>query len=295
MTARPEHLPERLARISEMQAAEFISSGLLAGREDVPSIALNKVAEPLEGDDERGRLHPVRDLIEAAFQEFRGSRPTAADAWLAPRLHATLRLSRREAADAGLWSYLALGVAPDYVVWRWRPEEKGGEAPPKVARKRFLGPHHTQAFARLWWAAELFRDGPDYGPVVRACANQDMLNTTLRLDIIDHRPTAQALVRLMDRKIVQTGREVNALVSAVNASAATLMYDVIAPDVRYDAEPLTDWIAAAETAPAVSRKDLPEGPEEAVAPVDAVESLAAHFEGLFADVLVRGRTSDEEG
>ncbi|WP_405838433.1 DUF6339 family protein [Streptomyces platensis] len=295
MTARPEHLPERLARISDMQAAEFISSGLLAGREDVASIALNKVAEPLEGDDERGRLHPVRDLIEQALQEFQESRPTAADAWLAPRLHATLRLSRREAADAGLWSYLALGVAPDYVVWRHRPEPKADEAPRGVARKRFLGPHHTQAFARLWWAAELFRDGADYGPAARACGNQDMLNTTLRLDVIDHRPTALALVRLMDRKIVQTGREVNALVAAVNASAATLMYDLVAPDVEYDPDPLRGWIAAAEISRAVSRHVLPEGPEEAPTPEESVERLAAHFEGLFADVSVRGRVPDERG
>ncbi|MGW0824194.1 DUF6339 family protein [Streptomyces sp. NPDC002845] len=293
MTSRPEHLPERLALISDVQAAEYISTGLLEGREDVPSIALNKVAEPLPGDDVRLRLHRVRDLIDHALDRFRDERPTTADAWLAPRLHETLRLTRREAAERRLWTYLALGVAPDYVVWRHLPEPKADRSHGRVARDKFVGPHYKQTFARLWWAAELFRDGSDYRPVVMACGNQDMLNSALRLDVIDHRPTALALVRLMERGIVRTGREVNALTPAVNAAAATLMYDVIAPDVERDGEPLRDWIAGAESSLPSPRNNLPEGPEEERAPGEAVEKLVGHFEELFADAQVRGRTSDE--
>ncbi|MFD9885281.1 DUF6339 family protein [Streptomyces alboflavus] len=293
MTSRPEHLPERLALISDVQAAEFISTGLLEGREDVPSIALNKVAEPLPGDDTRRRLHRFRDLIDHALARFRDERPTAADAWLAPRLHETLRLTRREAAEKGFWTYLALGVAPDYVVWRHRSEPKEGGSYGRVARDKFIGPHSKQTFARLWWAAELFRDGPDYHPAVVACGNQDMLNSALRLDVIDHRPTALALVRLMERGTVRTGREVNALTSAINAAAATLMYDVIAPDAARDGEPLRGWITDAESSLPSPRNRLPEGPEEEPAPGEAVERLVGHFEELFQDAQVRGRTSDE--
>ncbi|MGW7543414.1 DUF6339 family protein [Streptomyces sp. NPDC054770] len=293
MTSRPEHLPERLALISDVQAAEFISTGLLEGREDVPSIALNKIAERLPGDDARRRLDRVRDLIEHALSRFGNERPTAADAWLAPRLHETLRLTRREAAEKGFWTYLALGVAPDYVVWRHLSEPKADGSPGRVARDRFIGPHYKQTFARLWWAAELFRDGPDYRPVAVACGNQDMLNSALRLDIIDHRPTALALVRLMERSAVRTGREVNALTSAVNAAAATLMYDVIALDVEMDREPLRDWIAGAESSLPSPRNELPQGPEEERVPEEAVERLIVHFEDLFAYAQVRGRISGE--
>ncbi|MDH6626671.1 hypothetical protein M2271_004488 [Streptomyces sp. LBL] len=292
MTSRPEHLPERLALISDVQAAEFMSTGLLEGREDVPSIALNKVAESLPGDDVRLRLHRIRDLLEEAMNRFRDERPTAADAWLAPRLHETLRLTRREAAEKRLWTYMALGVAPDYVVWRHLPEPKADGARGRVARDRFVGPHHKQTFARLWWAAELFRDGPDYHPAVVACGNQDMLNSALRLDIVDHRPSALAVVRLIERGIVRTGREVNALTPAVNAAAATLMYDVIAPDVERDREPLRDWIAAAGSALPSPRDSPPEGPDEERAPEEVVRRLVAHFEELFADAPVRGRPSD---
>ncbi|MFD5428323.1 DUF6339 family protein [Streptomyces sp. NPDC127084] len=293
MTSRPEYLPERLALISDVQAAEFISTGLLEGREDVPSIALNKIAERLPGDDARLRLDRVRDLIEHALGRFGDERATAADAWLAPRLHETLRLTRREAGEKGYWTYLALGVAPDYVVWRHRSEPKADGSPGRVARDRFLGPHYKQTFARLWWAAELFRDGSDYRPVVVACGNQDMLNSALRLDVIDHRPTALALVRLIERGNVRTGREVNALTSAVNAAAATLMYDVIAPDVESDREPLREWIAGAESSIPSPRNELPQGPEEERVPEEAIERLIVHFEELLAYAQVRGRISNE--
>ncbi|MCF2529192.1 DUF6339 family protein [Yinghuangia soli] len=293
MTSRPEYLPERLALLSDLQAAEFVTVGLLEGRDDVPSIALNKVAEPLPGDDARSRLHRVRDLIDHALVRFRGApRPTVADAWLAPRLHETLRLTRREAAEKSFWTYLALGVAPDYVVWRHQSEAKGDTSHGRVARDRFFGAHYKQAFARLWWAAELFREGSDYRPVTVACSNQDMLNSALRLDVIDHRPTALALVRLLERGIVRTGRDVNALTSAVNAAAATLMYDVVAPDVERDGEPMRDWIATAESALPSPREVLPEGPEEQPAPEKSVEWLAGHFAELFADTEVRGRVSN---
>ena len=184
-------------------------------------------------------------------------------------------------------------MAPDYVVWRHLSEPKADGSRGRVARDKFVGAHYRQAFARLWWAAELFRDGSDYQPVVVACGNQDMLNSALRLDIIDHRPTALALVGLLERGTVRTGREVNALTPAVNAAAATLMYDVIAPDVASDGEPLREWIAGAASALPSPRNDLPEGPEEERAPKEAVRGLVAHFEELFVDAPVRGRTSDE--
>ncbi|MFI6999703.1 DUF6339 family protein [Nocardia sp. NPDC050175] len=293
MTSRPEYLPERLALLSDIQAAEYISTGLLEGREDVPAIALNKAATPLPNEDARLGLQNVRDLIDYAIAKYRDERPTAADAWLAPRLHETLRLTRREASDKQLWTYLALGVAPDYVVWRHLPEPKPDVPHGRVARDKFVGAHYKQAFARLWWAAELFRDGPDYRPAVIACGNQDMLNSALRLDVIDHRPTALALIRLMERGIVRTGREVNALTTAVNTAAATLMYDVIAPDAERDADPMRDWIAGAESSLPSPRNNLPEGPEEERAPEQAVERLVGHFAELFADAQVRGRDSDE--
>lgn len=294
MTDKPNHLPERLALLSDLNAAAYLSEGVLTGKESIPAIALNEATEPLtHADGARGELTPVRDLVDDALHQFRGGKPTAADAWLAPRLHATLRLSRREAADRRFWNYLALGVAPDYVVWRHLPESQEGRVS-AVATARFCGPLYTQAFARLWWAAELFRDGPDYSPVETACSHQDVLNSALRLDVIDHRPTAQALLRLIRRGTVKTGREINAVAQVINASAATLMYDVIAPDTARDGRPLAEWIDEAEGAPAVPRRALPDGPNEEKSPGAAVEVLADHFAELFAFAPVRGRETIED-
>ncbi|MFF2574705.1 DUF6339 family protein [Streptomyces goshikiensis] len=295
MTDRPSYLPERLALLANAEAAEFLTEGLLTGREDVPSIKLNQVTEPLPDGDRRGDLQPVRDLAEdaMAYCGHNGLKVTQADPWLAPRLHAALRLTRREAADPGLWNYLSLGVAPDYVVWRHLPEPKTNKIA-KVATERFRGQYHKQAFARLWWAAELFRDGSDYGPVVTACGNQDILNTALRMSVINHRPTAQAIVRLVAKGVITTGREANALAGAINASAATLMYDVIAPDAERESRALLDWIDEAETARQVSRNVLPTGPDEEPAPQLSVSTLVDYFTDLFADAPVRGRDDAEE-
>ncbi|MEU7123207.1 DUF6339 family protein [Streptomyces zaomyceticus] len=289
MTDKPDHLPEYLARLADEEAARFITDGLLAGKDNVPSIALNQATEPLP-ESPRRRLRAIRDLVDDAMYIHRGERPTQADAWLAPRLHAILRLTRAEAADPALWNYLSLGVAPDFVVWRHLPETTKA-----VNAQYFKGPHHKQAFARLWWSAELFRNGPDYEPVVVACGNQDMLNTVLRLDIIDHRPTAQALVRLLEKGVIRTGRDANALAKVVNTAAATLMYDVIAQDVPRDSSAVRMWIDEGEDGLTVHHRPLPDGPAEERAPEGSVELLTNKFAELFADAQVRGKKADQEG
>ncbi|MEU1123026.1 DUF6339 family protein [Streptomyces sp. NPDC005899] len=236
----------------------------------------------------------MRELVEEAMLRFDAGR-TEADAWLAPRLHATLRMTRAEAANAGLWNYMALAVAPDFVLWRHMPPgTTDAGAPRKVNSARFVGPHYSQAFARLWWAAEMFRDGPDYGPAEVACGNQDMINTALRLDAIDHKPTALALVsvlkKLSDNGATRLGDRVNALCTAVNVAGTTLMYEVIGPEdpPRHDA--LTDWIEDVESAPAVPWERLPEGPDDGTARRSSCDVLSRMFERFAAEAPLRDRT-----
>ncbi|WP_367574450.1 DUF6339 family protein [Streptomyces griseoaurantiacus] len=290
MTDKPEHLPERLALLADVNAARFLSTGVLSGHEAPPYIALNKITEPVEATGARAEVVAVRDLVDDVMHLYREDARTKADAWLAPRLHAALRLSRREAADSGLWNFLALAVAPHYVVWRHLPTKGRDDLPPMVTASRFSGAHYTQAFSRLWWAAELFRNGSDYRPVQVACGNQDVLNTVLRLDIIDHRPTAQALIRLVAEGKVGTGREVNALAVVTNAAASTLMYDVLAEDDEWDGGAFDAWVEEADSAPPVPRRILPAGPDDGPVPSSAVDALAERFEQFFEDAAVRGRT-----
>src|SRR5438309_1575360 len=93
-------------------------------------------------------VQPLRAVVEKAtkLEAFKEDRP-ASDAWLAPRVHASLRLTRREAADRRLWAWLAVVALPRYVRWRWRRVDAKG-----TAEKRFVGMmHRDHAIARLWW------------------------------------------------------------------------------------------------------------------------------------------------
>ncbi|CAM5604273.1 hypothetical protein STENM36S_01438 [Streptomyces tendae] len=287
MITQPHHVPERLALLSGSAVDTFLTEGLLRGEEVHSGIDLAKTVEPLPEDDARWWVEPIRSLVDDVMFAFDKER-TGADAWLAPRLHATLRLTRREAADKRLWNHLALAVAPDYVVWRHFSERKG-----RVAAERFRGPSDRQCFSRLWWAAELFRNGPGYEPVETACGNQDLIHTVLRKDLLDHRPTAQALVHLLKDGKVTTGREIEGLSAAVNAAGATLIYDVLAPDEPRDPARLRDWIEEAQTAPPVSRHVLPEGPDEDPVPEESVTALTDYFTELFETAPVRGRKSED--
>jgi hypothetical protein len=285
----PFDIPPVLGLLPDAAVAKHLGRGMQSGQENPPQVALRKSSTSLPEHESRWLTAPIRELLDKAMERFDDNR-TAADGWLAPRLHATLRMTRAEAGDARLWNHLAMLVAPDYVVWR----HKGGEI---AQSSRFSGPHYTQCFSRLWWVAELFRDGPDYRPVEVACSVQDVLNTTLRLDVIDHRPTAQALVRVLGNLIAKgkprLGDHVNALSSAVNTAGSTLVYDVLAPDAPQLVEELQDWIA--EDAPAVPWDSLPKGPNDGGVPLASVEALLPLFDNLLAEAPVRrrGRTAED--
>ncbi|MCZ0979751.1 DUF6339 family protein [Streptomyces diastatochromogenes] len=285
MIEKPYRLPARLGLLSAAAAEPFLTEDLLKGVEGHAGVDLDKVVEPSDDDDPRWEVEPLRDLIEDAMHAFRDNR-TQADAWLAPRLHAALRLTRREAADRRLWNHLALAVAPDYVAWRHYSRTTS-----RIGPERFRGALDRQCFSRLWWAAEMFRDGGDYAPVVAACGNQDLIHSALRRELIDHRPTAQALVRVLERGIATTGREIEGLMTAINTVAVTVVYDAFAPDLPRDPDALGTWIAEAGNATSVPRHTLPYGPDEDPAPPESVEALTRYFIDLFETAPIRGRES----
>ncbi|MER5381435.1 DUF6339 family protein [Streptomyces sp. NPDC002688] len=285
MTQTPTDLPEYFCAVPDIAAAKYLTHSVLSGRERPPRVALLRLGQVIDPPAARWRVAPVRDLLDEARRRYEDDRASA-DGWLAPRLHATMRMTRREAANSGLWNFLALVVAPDYVLWRHKGVTKEGE---RATADRFVGVHYKQAFARLWWAAEMFRDGDDYGPVVSACSVQDVLNTVLRYEIIDHRPTARAVVSLLESGVVRTGRDVNGLGTAINAAGSTLLYDVLAPDDGPDADARRYWMGEADNAGPVPMEGLPDGPDDGRIPRTSVETLVQRFGELFAEAPVRGK------
>ncbi|MEU9144344.1 DUF6339 family protein [Streptomyces sp. NPDC048349] len=289
-------LPPLLGLLTDASVAKYLGRAVQAGQERPPQVALRRAAETL-GDAHRWRTEPVRVLVDEAMRRFEDRR-TAADGWFAPRLHATLRMTRAEAADSRLWNFIAMVVAPDYVAWRHRGSDTDG-GPGSATAARFCGPHYTQAFSRLWWAAELFRNGPDYRPVEIACRVQDVLQTTMRLDVIDHRPTAHAILKVLERQLAagvsRPGDQINALSSAVNTAGSTLVYDVLAPDRPADTDALQDWIDEAEDSAATPWDRLPEGPGDGEVSRTSVDALVPMFEQLLAEAPLRDRSMRGKG
>src|SRR5260221_3903955 len=81
------------------------------------------------------------------------------DAWLAHRLHFAIRVPRRIAGDRWFWAWLALTAGRDLV--RHRFKDKKGD----VSEWRYTGVLTRNALSRLWWGAEMVRNGPDYSNV----------------------------------------------------------------------------------------------------------------------------------
>jgi len=234
--------------------------------------------------------HPVdlvaaRTIIDEAMRRFSRAQSTAADVWLAPRLHYALRFSRREAARRGMWRWLGAVFAPDYVRWRWGPADENSDDPEAgAAEDRFIGPEYKHALARLWWMAELFRDGPDYAPVAAAMSNQDIPNNLFRMDIAHHRPTVQAAVKFLEGK---GGREANALAKATNSAATTLIIDTISADTALDPASLTAWLNDDDIDPLRYLDDLPPGPTDPKVDPAAVATMVTLLEALFAEARIR--------
>lgn len=284
-------IPEQLALLPDTAARRELNDEVLSGRTALPQQRLDQVAKAFEKDEERWRTAPLRELFDVAMRRYVEEHPGASDAWLAPRVHAALRLTRREAASPEIWNYLALRVLPDYVLWRWLGGTTDGPAGDtlQVNPRRFTGPFHVQAIARLWWSAEIYRDGRNYAPAVAACSNQEMFNSALRQDVFLHRPTAQAVVRMLRDGTVDSTRAANALIKAVNTAGSTIQYEVIAPDEPLDAKARRLWIEDLAIAPPVPQDTLPDGPDDGEVDFSSVARLLPIFEDLFRSAPIRGR------
>jgi hypothetical protein len=264
-------------------AATLISDAFRVGTEQ-PDFSgyegVVKLAHPID-------LEAVRTVVDEAMRRFNRTQGTDADVWLAPRLHYTLRLTRREAARRDIWRWLGVVFASEYVRWRFGSPDAGSNDPEAAApRERFDGPDYKHALGRLWWMAELFRNGPDYSPVTKALLNQDIPNNLFRMDVAHHRPTVQAAIRVLDGR---TGREANALAKAANAAATTLVIDTIGPDDPLDAEAVRAWVDETDLDPGRYFDELPPGPRDPQAATTSTATLTTLLGELFAEAPIRGR------
>jgi hypothetical protein len=203
-------------------------------------------------------LELVGELIATAMKSF-DEDPVLSDRWLAPRLHASLRLTRAEAAHKGMWSWLAVDLFPEYVRWRWQGRFGSDGIHSGTALKRFVGGDRDNALSRLWWGAELFRDGDDYAPAVQAFVKQDVPNTWLILDAVHHPAAAQAGLRILP---TLGSKPINRLSTALDHVLTTIQLDAVAPIAGPDAIAIDEWIEETPDREAVLGDELPSGPLE---------------------------------
>lgn len=213
------------------------------------------------------------ELIRLAMHRF-DENSVESDSWLAPRVHLALRLTRREAAELGIWEYLALIEVPQYVHWRWPGKDKG------TTRKRYCGRLDEQAIARLWWGAELTRNGKNYSPTVDAFKNQDVPNTWFRLNLFHHKPAIQAAIRFT---LGKSSDETNRIAKVIDMALKTTSLDALARSDNSDSATIEEWIA--EGAPPITEltnQTLPAGPDEPAIPENHIQSVLSFFERISA-------------
>jgi Family of unknown function (DUF6339) len=227
-------------------------------------------------------LTPALELVDQTMHRHRDRRDQS-DAWLAPRLHAALRLTRRQAADKRLWSFLTISARPAYVRWRFEQERTAEEG---VAVERFLFTRDRKhALARLWWAAELTRNGANYSPSVEALRAGEFINNWLTLDAVHHRPTAIAAGRFLARfnEKGATSYEGLKLAQTCNLYLTTRSLDALAPNPPGDIEAVREWCGE-RFDHTLWTDDLPDGPDEEPIPEEDVGRVYQLLEKVAADV-----------
>lgn len=175
---------ENLARyVRALTATERIAA--INGDCDIEAI------DVVDSADRTVSLSALKGLLEVYREQFGQSPDVAsrirADQWLGPRLHYALRLTRRQAADKETWLWLAV-QHHDIVTTRWGDD---------LAEYRWHGDAYFQSFARLWWAAELYRLPGTYEPVVRALGRHLMVDRWMRRKIVRNRDAGHAVLNFM--------------------------------------------------------------------------------------------------
>ena len=144
-----------------------------------------------------------------------------------------------------------------------------------TAVARYTGSETNQALARLWWGAELTRDGASYAPVENAFEFQDIPNTWFRLDAFHNRPAALASLRVIGRLTsggMKKTRKINRLSTAVNSALTTTVLDAVAPYTGTDAGALTEWIDE-EPDETLMLNDPPVGPPDESVDEDQIAAV----------------------
>lgn len=264
---------------------QALTDDFLEGR---GKLDLSRFRQGIDQRDLLGSESPDADIVRelsrhAVARQFESS--SELDTWLAPRLHAALRLPPRVAADPDLWRWISIELMADYIHER---HAKDG----RVIAWRFTGSDRLRnAAARLWWIAELTRNGPDYSMVRSALSRVRVAEFALELKYSWFRPAAIAFVRvangldggepLKDLKGVSTSLQGLSKMANAYLTLKPLEAIGLAPAVTEDYD--LEWRRHQPTFNELVADDLPKGPKDGIANPVAIEHIERWFRAILAE------------
>lgn len=138
-------------------------------------------------------LSPLDEAAEEVMSEFK-SGEAKIDQALAPVVHQTLNLTRREAAITGIWHYLTVVEYPELVRYRWGHVSN--------LREKFLEGGediYSNAIHRLWWIAEITHEGDNYSRTEAIFEMQELANDVSDRWFARYRPITHACVDVLQK------------------------------------------------------------------------------------------------
>lgn len=225
------------------------------------------------------------DLIRGLFEAGRALEKSGAelDAWLAPRFHYLFRISRRIASDRGVWTWLAMTVCRQYVIDRF-----GGDEP--VTAMRYSGELLRNAISRLWWGAEMVRNGPSYEYVPIVFRRVRTAEFALELKYSWYCPAAIAFTRIAEglgggKRL--SDPEMKDLSKNINAYLSLTVLESIGLNDQENGVFDEDWRQhqpALAEATSVEPEKL-QGPRDGLVSEKAVTELEEWFQEIVAETI----------
>lgn len=152
--------------------------------------------DDVEGEYDEERLRTEISRVMDAYDNSSRSDRNSMDAELAPIVHQSIDITRREATLPGVWWYLTVVVFPEYVRYRWvngnlsekflgiadvPTDRDSARYDPELTSTGIIKDPYSIAFNRLWWAGELTydEDSDDYFSTQRMFFPQRLANYIL--------------------------------------------------------------------------------------------------------------------